>query len=128
MEGVPTIRSMIAGDPYLRYLDSNLALGYAELIAKAILETIEEKQPLVVLASNDRLISSIALAVALHTKTQFAAMAFTVLPDNRTWFIDRMTPNSLISVKLDPDQQIKAKEVKQLLDNFYQKKSKVQLM
>lgn len=124
VEGLPTIRSMIAGDPYLRYFDSELALGYASVLAKAILKTIEDKKPLIVLASNDRLISSIALAVAYKTKTQFVAMAFTVIPDNRAWFIERLTPNSLISLKLGPNQGISVEETRKILGGFYQKSTR----
>tara|TARA_B100000242_G_C43052386_1_gene491803 strand:+ start:873 stop:2282 length:1410 start_codon:yes stop_codon:yes gene_type:complete len=124
--GVPTIRSMIIGDPYLRYIKTKEALGYAAFIGRAILKIIKKRKPLIVLASNDKLISSIALAVARYTNTQFVAMAFTVIPNNRTWFIERMTPNSLIPINIKEKDKITHSEVKSILDNFYKNKFHVQ--
>ena len=98
-DGVPTIRAMICGDPYLRHMSTELALAYAAKLGHEIEKTIKKLKPLIVLASSDRLISSMALAVCEKHQVQFSALAFTVIPDNRVWFLNKLTPNSLIPIK-----------------------------
>ena len=110
-DGVPTIRAMICGDPYLRYMSTELALAYAAKLGHEIEKTIKKLKPLIVLASSDRLISSMALAVCEKHQVQFSALAFTVIPDNRVWFLNKLTPNSLIPIK---DVGISSQETEQL--------------
>jgi len=107
-QGVPTIRSMILGDPYLRYLPPNKALGYATHIGKRLAEIFCELKPNVVMASNDRLHSAMALAVAKIYNIPFVALAFTAIPNNRTWFINSLTPESLIPLKGEYHEDIRA--------------------
>ena len=123
--GVPTIRAMIAGDPYLRHLPADSSLAYAASVARTLFNCVKAKQIDIILASNDRLISSIALAVGNFTGTKFVAMAFTVIPDNRTWFIDRLTPNSLIPFKQKNSYPISKNEANKIIENFINDKLQV---
>ncbi len=96
--GVPTVRSMIQGDPYLRYLPERIALGYATLIALQLNIIIKEYQPDIILASFDRLHSAMALAVAKSLNIPFVALAFPLIPDNLSGFCNALTPNSLVPI------------------------------
>tara|TARA_X000000950_G_scaffold169451_1_gene206689 strand:- start:19698 stop:21110 length:1413 start_codon:yes stop_codon:yes gene_type:complete len=116
--GVPTIRAMIAGDPYLRHLTTEDSLAYAASVARSILKCVTKNEIDIVLASNDRLISSIALAVCNFKEIKYTALAFTVIPDNRTWFIDRLTPNSLIPFKRKNSHPISENQANKIIENF----------
>ena len=96
--GVPTVRSMIQGDPYLRSLPERKSLGYATLIAQNLKNVFEKYKPKFVLASNDRLHSAMALAVAKSLNIPFVVLAFPVIPDNLTGFLNALTPNSLVPI------------------------------
>ena len=96
--GVQTVRSMIQGDPYVRYLPEKKSLGYATLIAQKLRIILEEYKPDIILASNDRLHSAMALAVAKSLDIPFVALAFPVIPDNLTGFCKTLTPNSLVPI------------------------------
>ena len=126
-EGVPTIRAMIAGDPYLRHLPFDSSLAYAAHIGKSIFDCIKELEIDIILASNDRLISSIALAICNLTETKFIALAYTVIPDNRTWFIDKLTPNSLIPIKGNSEYKICEVEAEKIIQNFLNREAKVKI-
>lgn len=97
--GIPTIRSMIRGDPYLRHLPEDKSLGYATMVALRLKFILKKNRPDIVLASNDRMHSAMALAVAKSYKIPFVALAFTVLPDNLTGFLKALTPNQLVPIR-----------------------------
>jgi hypothetical protein len=96
--GIPTIKSMIRGDPYIRHRPERESFGYATLLARSIKKTLQELQPDVVLASNDMIHSGISLAVAKSLNIPWVAMAFTSVPDNLTSFCYGLAPDMLVPI------------------------------
>lgn len=123
--GVPTIRAMILGDPYLRYLKSDVSMAYAAAVGRELERIITESKPELILASNDRLLASMALAVSKKLNIPFVAMAFTVIPDHRTWFINAMTPNSLMPRYSARGEQVADGEVRAVYQAFLDRANKV---
>jgi len=112
--GIPTIKSMIRGDPYIRHRPERESFGYATLLARSIKKTLQELQPDVVLASNDMIHSAISLAVAKSLNIPWVAMAFTSVPDNLTSFCYGLTPDMIVPIssrQVDDELRNKAKAI-----------------
>lgn len=122
--GVPTVRSMIQGDRVLRHRSEHEGLGYATLLAQKIRAALEEYRPDVVLASHDSLHSAMSLAVAKSLDTPWVAMAFPVIPEDLTGFCNALTPNSLVPIQRQIDEELRNK-ARTLIQNVRSKKQKV---
>jgi hypothetical protein len=111
--GIPTVRTMIRGDRVLRHRDPEEALGYATLLAREIIAAVSKEQPSLVLGNFDSLHSAIGLAVAKSRGIPWVALAFSVIPDNLTWFCKGMTPETLVPFERDADERLltEAREV-----------------
>lgn len=96
--GVPTIKSMVMGDPYIKHRPDRESFGYATFLALSIKKSLQELKPDVVLASNDMIHSGISLAVAKSLNIPWVAMAFTSIPDNLTSFCYGLTPNMIVPI------------------------------
>nr|MBI1232825.1 hypothetical protein [Cytophagales bacterium] len=114
-DGVPTLRNMVLGDPYLRYRSEKEAFGYATLLARSIEKAIKEYKPDVVQASFDCLHSAMSLAVAKSLDIPWVAMTYSVIPDNLTAFCNALTPDSLVPITrpVTDDLREEAKALKQ---------------
>lgn len=123
-EGVPTIKNMILGDPYLRYMEIEKSLSYATLIAKKLISIIEKYKPDFVIASHDRIHSGISLAVSKKMQIPFVALAFTVIPENLTGFCNYLTPNSLVPIHRNLTEEIK-NEAAQTIELYRKNKQKI---
>lgn len=122
--GVPTIRSMVQGDRVLRHRPESDALGYANLLAVRIRNTLKELKPDVVLASFDGLHAAMSLAVARSLGIPWVAMAFPVIPDNLTGFCRALTPNSLVPMTRPVDEPLR-NHAKTLIANLRSRGQKV---
>lgn len=112
--GIPTIKSMIRGDSYIRHRPERESFGYATLLARSIKKTLQELQPDIVLASNDNIHSGISLAVAKSLNIPWVAMAFTSIPDNLTSFYYGLTPDKIVPIssrQVDDELRNKAKAI-----------------
>ena len=84
--GVPTIRSMVIGDPFLKNRSEREALGYATLLASNLMKNLNETQPDIVLGNFDCIHSGIGLAVARAVDIPWVALTFTGIPRDLTSF------------------------------------------
>lgn len=100
--GVPTFRSMIFGDPYLRHRPYRYGLSYATLLAERLTQLVKDRKPKFLVASNDRLHSGVALAVARSQDVPFVVMSFSVIPTGRTALARALVPDALLPLE-DPD-------------------------
>lgn len=114
--GVPTIKSMVQGDPYIRYRSERESLGYATLLARSIQKILKEHQPDVVLASFDCIHAGISLAVAKSLNIPWVAMTFSVIPDNLTSFCFGLTPNMIVPISRPVDDRLK-RDAKAIIQN-----------
>jgi hypothetical protein len=105
-KGVPTIRSMIQGDRVLRHRPEEEALGYATMLARRMHETLLAHKPDLILGSYDSLHAAMSLAVARSLGIPWVAMAFSVIPDDRTGFCFGLTPDSLLPLTCPVDGQL----------------------
>lgn len=105
--GVPTIKSMVQGDPYLRNRSESESFGYATLLACSLRHALEQVRPDLVLSSFDCLHSGISLAVSKAHSIPWVAMAFPVIPDRLTGFSRGLTPNSLVPLTRAVDHEIR---------------------
>jgi hypothetical protein len=106
--GIPTVRTMVRGDPVLRRRDPNEALAYATLVARRIDRALLETRPDVVLASFDSLHSALSLAVAKSRGIPWVALAFTVIPEHLTGFCRGVTPEQLVPIGRRVDESLRA--------------------
>ncbi|MBA3013380.1 MAG: hypothetical protein KKD63_09795 [Proteobacteria bacterium] len=114
--GIPTVKSMVQGDPYIRHRSERESLGYATLLARSIQKNIKKLQPNVVLASFDCIHSGISLAVAKSLGIPWVAMAFPVIPDNLTGFCFGLTPNMIVPILRPVDDGLK-RDAKAIIQN-----------
>ncbi len=105
--GVPTIRAMIQGDRVLRFRAERESLGYATLLTRNLLDTIERYKPDVVLASFDSIHSGISLGVCKSLNVPWVALAFPVIPDTLTGFCKTLTPDHLVPLVRKVDDQLR---------------------
>jgi len=122
--GVPTIKSMILGDPYIRNRSDSESFGYATFLARSFKGIFQEIKPDVVLASNDQIHSGISLAIAKSMNIPWVAMAFTSIPDNLTSFCCGLTPDTIIPIPQQVNEKIK-NDAKSLIDNVLSGKQQV---
>lgn len=106
-KGVPTIKSMILGDPYIKNRSERESLGYATLLARSIKINLQEIEPNVVLASNDMIQSGISLAVAKSLNIPWVALAFTSIPNNLTSFCYGLTPDMIVPISRKVDDKLR---------------------
>lgn len=111
--GVPTVRSMVRGDPVVRHRPGEDALRYATLLARRIGAAIDEAVPDVVLANFDNVHAAISLGVARQRDVPWVALAFSVIPEHLTAFARGMTPEDLVPITrpVDPNLRREAEEV-----------------
>ncbi len=122
--GVPTVRSMVQGDRVLRYRPAYEAFAYASLLAKRMRDMFSELQPDVILGSYDSLHAALSLAVAKSLGIPWVAMAFTVIPDNRTGFCKGLTPDRLVPLGRPLDDQLR-EQARGLMQNVRSREQKV---
>lgn len=122
--GVPTIKSMILGDPYIKSRSEHESFGYATFLANSLKKMFEELKPDVVLASNDQIHSGISLAVAKSLNIPWVTMAFTSIPDNLTSFCCGLTPDTVIPISPQIDDK-ERNDAKSLVDNVMSGKQQV---
>ena len=113
--GVPSIRSMVQGDRVLRNRSSSESFGYATLLARRIGQCLKELQPNVVLGSFDSLHAALSLAVAKSFGIPWVALAFPVIPDNLTGFCKGVTPETLVPILRQNDDNIRLQAEKLFL-------------
>jgi hypothetical protein len=114
--GVPTIKSMVQGDPYVRYRSKRESFCYATLLARSLEGKIKELKPSVVLANYDCIHSGMSLAVAKYMNIPWVAMAFGTIPDNLTGFCFALTPNSIVPISRKVSKALKY-EAKAIIEN-----------
>jgi hypothetical protein len=85
---------------------------------------LEELQPSVVLASYDSLHAAMSLAVAKSLGIPWVAMAFTVIPDNLTGFCKGLTPDRLVPIGRQVDDQLRG-QARALIGNVRSREQKV---
>jgi hypothetical protein len=106
--GVATIRSMVRGDRVLRHREPAEALAYATLLTRRLMRALDTAHPDAVLASYDNIHSALALGVAKRLGIPWVAMAFTVIPDNLTWFCRGLAPDTLLPLAQPVDDRIRS--------------------
>ena len=122
--GVPTIKSMILGDPYIKNRSEYESFGYATFLARSLKKTFQELKPDVVLASNDQIHSGISLAIAKSLNIPWVTMAFTSIPDNLTSFCCSLTPDTIIPISPQINNKHRS-EAKSLVDKVISGKQQV---
>ena len=106
-DGVPTMRSMVRGDRVLRYRPPDEAFGYATLLARRLFAALEEAKPDLVLGSYDSIHAAVGLGVARALGIPWVAMAFTVIPDDRTWFCRGLTPDQMVPTAVSVNDSLR---------------------
>lgn len=122
--GVPTVKSMIQGDPVLRKRSAKESLGYATLLANKIRESLENLKPDVVLGSHDSIHSGLGLAVAKSLGIPWVTMAFSAIPGDLIGFCNALSPNALIKLNSSSDDDLNVLANK-LLNNVRNRKQAV---
>lgn len=105
--GVPTIKMMVLGDPYIRHRPEKESFSYATLLARSLRKNLLELQPDIVLASFDCIHSGISLAVAKSLNIPWVALTFPVIPDNLTGFCNGLTPDALLPLSRPVDDVLR---------------------
>lgn len=92
-----SISCIIDTDCFLKdFQNKDIALSYLSLIAKNLYLLLNKLKPDYVICSNDRAHSHITFAICKLLEIPCYAFAFTVIPNDRTWFIDKLEPNCLV--------------------------------